>query len=472
MIGTDVALVDRSGVLDVESAVYEVIWSEIINFSLPYGAIRSSAIIDLGLCFKYEGKDYPRALLVRLPAVRPAHFLRANYFKDSGSKGGAEDVARVKAAIRRIIEFLPAVKNKNESSNYELLSEGLVELAQRYAEQFAASRAKQIYHNNISASNLSIDGKWIDLSSAKIFTSLKNGDKQDILNFESEHVQAMKSIGAICYHLVKYSVINAGESQTILKRISAAFIAKYKSELYLCCNVKAGFFPKLLRQLNQGSAYLAFSNNLRKVLAYDSYSVTTLSTELGWVGYEHWGLHLYLKLLSGVTHGVSQDYTFLNVKSELISDLVSSYEQFFDQVTILAHQEGITRKSLIYGMFVNIVRLNRSSEILFNLSKSIKDLAKGDLAYTSVAYDGFIRRAVRNARLEFEDEIDFKIPFWYDEKVNIYFDALNANFNISFIGGESLCVDSLNEIALENTEILSALSFYDTVWIDFYEENI
>ncbi|WP_155290731.1 hypothetical protein [Pseudomonas chlororaphis] len=74
-----------NGFLSLNIAIYESIWAEIINIALPYGAVRTVAIIDLETDFEEPDQTHPRGLLVRIPAVRPAHFIRAIYFKEKSS---------------------------------------------------------------------------------------------------------------------------------------------------------------------------------------------------------------------------------------------------------------------------------------------------------------------------------------------------------------------------------------------------
>ncbi|WP_338483271.1 hypothetical protein VRB67_13985 [Pseudomonas trivialis] len=71
-----------NGFLSLDVAIYESIWGEIINVALPYGATRAAAVIDLDEDFEEPDQTLPRGLLVRMPAVRPAHFIRAVYFKE------------------------------------------------------------------------------------------------------------------------------------------------------------------------------------------------------------------------------------------------------------------------------------------------------------------------------------------------------------------------------------------------------
>lgn len=107
LVGKDVDADHGDGNLSLDSAIYESIWSEIINAALPFGAIRTVAVLDTGRSFEERGISTPRGLLVRQSVVRPAHFIRAIYFKEQQFDRLSEDALRVKSAIVKLIDFLP-----------------------------------------------------------------------------------------------------------------------------------------------------------------------------------------------------------------------------------------------------------------------------------------------------------------------------------------------------------------------------
>lgn len=181
LVGKDADAGHGNGCLCLGTAVYESVWSEIINLALPYGAIRTVAVLDTGLQFEQFGQQLARGLLVREPVVRPAHFIRAVYFKEPSHGGLGKDAQRVRLAVQQLGEFLPeAVGARGDESPDVRFADGMVELARRYACQFAVARAKRITHLNVSASNLSIDGAWLDLSGTRIVSGLIAGDRHEI----------------------------------------------------------------------------------------------------------------------------------------------------------------------------------------------------------------------------------------------------------------------------------------------------
>ncbi|WP_236270886.1 hypothetical protein, partial [Pseudomonas lactis] len=190
-----------NGLLSLDVAIYEAIWAEVINIALPYGAVRTVAVIDLEYDFEEPDQKHARGLLIRLPVVRPAHFIRAIYYKEAKKDVISEDAKRVMLAIRKLVGFLPRQSFANKASSLdEQLSLGMVELASRYAKQFAAARAKRIFHQSISASNLTIDGAWIDLAGATVFSNKVWWEGFNIKKFLREYEPAIESIRDMCYY--------------------------------------------------------------------------------------------------------------------------------------------------------------------------------------------------------------------------------------------------------------------------------
>ncbi|CAI2161189.1 Uncharacterized ACR, YdiU/UPF0061 family [Serratia fonticola] len=150
-----------NGKLCLTKAISEAVWGEICHRELPYGAIRTLAIIKTGA---WMDADYglpeihtqPCALVIREVAIRPAHFERATFFWPSNAymQLRNDDALRVQRAIERITHFLPGGE--------EGLVAGLTSFVERMACQIAVSRVKGIPHGSLTSSNISIDGRFLD----------------------------------------------------------------------------------------------------------------------------------------------------------------------------------------------------------------------------------------------------------------------------------------------------------------------
>ncbi|EFB2737164.1 MchC protein, partial [Escherichia coli] len=93
--------------------MYEALWGEVLAQILPYSAVRVRAVLLTDLytekAFERSGRKSRRALLVREPVVRPAHFERAPYFqvKPEYSSLLIHDACRVRSVIHKLPGYLP-----------------------------------------------------------------------------------------------------------------------------------------------------------------------------------------------------------------------------------------------------------------------------------------------------------------------------------------------------------------------------
>lgn len=156
------------GGASLQEAVREALWGEICHIALPFGAVRSFGIIKTGTDVRNFGfRDSivmtPRALVLREPALRPAHFMRAPYFVPQ-VLSDISDVERTRAAIA----ILPSVLwdcfrcGGASSGGAAGVADCLMELSRRFAWQQAAAQAKRLIHGALSSTNIALDGRWLD----------------------------------------------------------------------------------------------------------------------------------------------------------------------------------------------------------------------------------------------------------------------------------------------------------------------
>ena len=92
LVGKGSDLRHSNGVLSASMAMYETLWTEMLSSVLPYGAVPVQAVLftDKATDSDFERTCAPseRALLVREPVVRPAHFERAPYFRPQPEYAG------------------------------------------------------------------------------------------------------------------------------------------------------------------------------------------------------------------------------------------------------------------------------------------------------------------------------------------------------------------------------------------------
>lgn len=150
------------GKLFIDEAISEAIWGEICHQHLPYGAIRTLAIIKTNTKHKFgyldDVPDKHCALAIREVSVRPAHFERCTFFwpQESYSYLRDNDANRVRKAVPYLSKLLLG------GTEDVFLGDALNKMIDRLACQIAASRVKGIPHGSLTSSNISVDGRFLD----------------------------------------------------------------------------------------------------------------------------------------------------------------------------------------------------------------------------------------------------------------------------------------------------------------------
>ncbi|WP_350616549.1 hypothetical protein [Pseudomonas sp. HY7a-MNA-CIBAN-0227] len=466
LVGKGVEESHANGFLSLNLAIYEAVWSEIIHFSLPYGAVRAVAILDTDTDFIEQQETKPRSLLIREPSVRPAHFIRATFFKEDHHLKLSEDARRVASAISRLDEFLPKTsRNGAVCFQGDPLEDGLVELAKRFASQFAAARAKGIAHSNVSASNVAMNGAWLDLSRTMMFTLLIADDLADIKKFNQEYVNAIESIRSICFFLGKYLLVDKQRIDQLFLKVVEEFAKTYERQLHFYNAIQAGFPRFLLTELIESSAFKEFSIDLQKTLELDEFSIQYLAKRLGWDGYEHWRGRLYLALHKNIAcHFAMGDFEKLGVATDLAKKLTSSFNNLTSLVMTKGESKGFSRKNIGLYLIINATRLNRTHSLLMHLETAINEaVIVGKIGEKPNNHQALIEEAVMVATLTLDDGDATNIAFWLSTSIRIWFSATSGLFFIDGVTCQTVSFEELIEMRDSNSEINSALSFYGKI---------
>ncbi|EBE7826038.1 MchC protein [Salmonella enterica subsp. enterica serovar Javiana] len=207
-----------NGALGAVHAVYEALWGDALEQILPYGAVRTEAILLTNI---YSDKVYDitkrksrRALMIRDPVVRPAHFERAPYFRPQ-QKYAAElihDAQRVRSVISMLPANLPLPgggPSEDAKSNLRLYCiEGLCELARREAWQMAFCRTRFL-RLTTSPSNIAMDGRLMDFNGLScLFPGNYPNDFGQQLRLNElmkEPMVLQQGLVDLCLYLGKYS---------------------------------------------------------------------------------------------------------------------------------------------------------------------------------------------------------------------------------------------------------------------------
>lgn len=199
------------GGASLNEGIYEALWGELLQCALPHGAVRVLGLVTTGtrvpLVAPLPGQDptTERALIFRQSALRPAHFMRSPYHRLPAGSEWCDDTTRTIAAIGALPAacaalYGPAVDGSSDLSVQRCL--GL--MLERFADQFAAARAKRLMHGSLIASNIALDGRWLDFA-----TTSSMPDYGHILSprgpdFMQEELMLQPGIADLAFYLRKY----------------------------------------------------------------------------------------------------------------------------------------------------------------------------------------------------------------------------------------------------------------------------
>lgn len=394
LVGAHKDAIHSNGMLDLESAIHEAIWGEVIQIALPYGAARTVAVIRLNESFVLDGTTHSRALLVREAIVRPAHFERATLFKEDVPLGASlsNDALRVQRAMQRIHEFLPQsrVSDFTNASNWtsiDLFRCGIAELAKRYASQFAVARCKNIMHMMMSSSNLTIIGGWLDLNSVTIVSPISVREKRLFQRFEAEHLSAINSIENICYYAKKYLMLSDEYASKVFHSTMVDFQQCYELALRKNSLIRTGFPHCVVEAMAGTEEFMQFSDVLIMLMKQQTY-------ELG-IEQVYGGLRFFLVPERPCVRNVFVDKTVSSISIDwhvsnrhLSDQLNRAFKLFF---AAAVQKTDIAMSSLIRVLSINLTKFRVTPVLLQNVK----------------LYD-FIKESIRNAKtdLDFREQIN------------------------------------------------------------------
>lgn len=217
------------GKLFLDEAISEAIWGEICHQHLPFGSIRTLAIIKTNV---QEGFSYsdncpkkPCALAIREFSIRPAHFERATFFWPFPEYISLrnDDTARVKECIN----YLPRSFGLSDSilSSKKELFDCLKNFVLRIAKQIAYSRVKGIPHGSLTSSNIGIDGRFLDFGT---ITAVPDFGNYVIANgvgaVWDDHLLITQWLKNLFVNIEKYSCLNDNLSQNDINTLIENFI--------------------------------------------------------------------------------------------------------------------------------------------------------------------------------------------------------------------------------------------------------
>jgi hypothetical protein len=203
------------GGLNLVDAIYETIYSVLLNKIMPLGVSRVYGLIIVGdnsgllpgIANLSDKRSYG-ALLVRESCIRPAHFLPCPDFSIKAVKHlkVSSDYSRVRNTNRMLSDYL---KTKENFISY------IGQCVANHANQFAFARVARIRHGSISASNSCLDGRWLDLTNASFIDG--QGDYCTGRSFLEEANHLVTIFDEFLHNFSKYNKI----------KLNFSFLKKY-----------------------------------------------------------------------------------------------------------------------------------------------------------------------------------------------------------------------------------------------------
>ncbi len=201
MVGEHDDVIHNYGGLDAPLAIIEIIYTNLVNRLLPVGAVKIDALIYTGgktAIYHHPDNLCWGGIMLREQCIRPAHFMRAVHFKPQNKYKGKliGDISRIRNINRKLFSYF-------KDTNQFILFLG--KFLQNCANQFGFARAVRIMHGTLTPSNITMDGKWLDLP----ITSMLNGGVNQCLTscFYAEHQEPLKYAVELLHGYAKYNKV-------------------------------------------------------------------------------------------------------------------------------------------------------------------------------------------------------------------------------------------------------------------------
>lgn len=273
LLGKGSAAWYSTGALSIIDAVQETIYSLLVDKITPAGAVKIRGIIKTGSDAAYFARNLELndivpcwgALLVRDTCIRPGHFLRAMYFEPKEEFKGAvsSDVVRMRKVMKRLKFTL------GDNRRIALL---LSDFALKNARQFGFCKAARLSHGALTPSNLSMDGRWLDLPTCSLMDSGKNYiNALDQSSAFGEYEVVKQILIEIAYNFSKYANenINVAPILRMYDQAYSFFFHKY-------CSYILGIPTELWPDQGESASCDYVVLVINKLITHDSKPISTV----------------------------------------------------------------------------------------------------------------------------------------------------------------------------------------------------
>ncbi len=418
------------GGLPLSGAIQEAIWGNIFDIALPFGAVRVAAIILTGTdCVNRFRQKAPAALVVREAALRPAHFERAAYFLPQSGVPLATDVERVKKAIAFLPDSLPmpatlSADDINLLSPIEKLQLGLGQFAERLAAQSATAVSRRLLHGGLTASNMGLDGRWLDFGTAMAFSTYANAILGDggLPSLWEEHLKCVPALQNLCFYINKYYPAEDESQLPQAQQLLQIFITHYQSWL-IRAFVNLTGFPETLWQAHSSQEEAARLAALLIEVATEGVKKVFITATPDWEKFESNRLGQVLPVLA-----LWHDHDSCELRlQQLISnpvvrrELIAAYSRLAIRLINTDTGSGVNPQSMRRFVYFNAAKIQKNIASIEAGSVFSRYLQKEHVSTEEIQF--FVDSVTDEAQVLYVPPSIFECLMWKAGGTEILYDA-------------------------------------------------
>ena len=461
------------GGVTLADAIAEAAWGETLHHALPFGATRVHCVIATNTqCWQptSEGRKstVPRGLVVREAVLRPAHFERAVYFNPAGDFPYCHDTERVRAAIRVLPQVLSLSQGSLDPiprSREVALMTGLTELARRFAAQCATAKALRLMHGTLNASNIALDGRWLDYGTVSALPNHANtrnfGLPPHILPFWDEHENLVAVLNNLCFYISKYFPFEKADSMPQAPELVQLFRAHYELELSRSFVRLAGFPASLLESSTVQSEITQLGTLLVRV-ARDGVERAFVPAVADLTRYGENRLGLALLILARWHHHCACESRLATIVSNarLRESLLVAYRKIAESVYHYAALSGIRSDAFRQLCQLQAAKSAKVVAVLCRptMTEQCRRVVHGSStgAELATAIQRWVDGVVDQAALVFGRSDSYSSLCWIDRQKRVDYDAVQDVWKISASADTAI----LPRGAVENSDALGVVRTY------------
>lgn len=445
LAGADVAVAESNGCVHLRDAIGEAILGELCHHALPYGGSRIAAVISTGAHVCHGEKRVRTGLAVRESVLRPGHFVRSVYFQPNPELKGklSSDAKRVRDSIQFLPESLPrpesiSVEEWSRMEDIERLHFGLAEMAFRFADQTAAAESKRIMHGAISASNVGVDGRWLDYDTLSVLPGYGNVQSLPSYYWDTpkDFQQILRNLG---FYVSKYYPVDDKSKLPQEETLGAIFASHHREASHRRFLLLAGFPLELLephwhrpeaKLLSEKIIGLACSGHRKVYELFPDEDDAFGDFKLGRI----------LAVLAAFHHlgDCEIRLTLLVPDVDLRGDLLSAYRAFAGLVYAEASSQGISPIALRRLSVLNATKAAKCIPLFLKkrLVKELVSLDEGNEGIEKFRYQAemLFSQLADQASFVYQDPKGFCSCLWRCGETSIDFDAKQNEWHLNESG--------------------------------------